>query len=59
MILENQADSLKEDQDVEDDWSILVIVEFVFQFLNGVLHGGAVTIVDLRPAGQSRFYSLI
>src|SRR5689334_11319858 len=54
----DDADGLQDDRDVAQPAVILHIVQVVFQLARGVGDGGAIGIVDLRPAGQARLHAM-
>src|SRR5437868_3920459 len=51
---QEDADRLEQDQQIEKGRIILGVVEIIFELLAGIVDGGAIGIVDLRPAGHAR-----
>src|SRR5215470_18385976 len=47
---------VEQDQEVEEQREVLDVVEVVLQLLERIFDRGAVAILDLRPAGESRLH---
>src|SRR5436305_125792 len=49
----HRFDGLKDDQQVQADGHILDVVEIIFHLLARLFHRRTISVVDLRPPGQS------
>src|SRR6266849_525374 len=53
---ENYLDRVQQNQEIEEERKVLDVVQIVLQLLERVVDRGAVTVLDLGPAGDSRLH---
>jgi hypothetical protein len=50
------VDGLEEDSKMKEEGYVLDMREIILQFLNGILHRGAIRIIHVSPSGDARLH---